>query len=185
LKRKEADSDETNCDNRAGIEEPILKIYIANPLGFSEAGRAFYATRVIPAIQSLGHEAIDPWVLTDQAKLDAVQAMPWGEMRRQAWRTLDLEIGHNNRVGIDRADAMFAILDGADVDSGTAAEIGYGFGRGLPILGYRGDFRICSDNEGAVINLQVEYFIRQSGGDIITRLADLPPALMKVQAKIG
>ena len=160
-----------------------MKIYIANPLGFSEAGRAFYAGQVIPSIAALGHEPIDPWALTDQAKLDAVLAMPWGPNRREAWRVLDLEIGHNNRMGIDHADAMFAILDGADVDSGTAAEIGYGFGRGMPILGYRGDFRICSDNEGTAINLQVEYFIRESGGDIITKLTELPTALAKLLSK--
>jgi len=160
-----------------------LKIYLANPFGFSEAGRAFYSGRVIPAVQALGHDLIDPWVLTDQAKIDAVQAMPWGTARRDAWRALDLAIGHNNRLGIDRANAMLAILDGADVDSGTAAEIGYGFGRGMPILGYRGDLRICSDNEGATVNLQVEYFIRQSGGDIITKLAELPEAFAKLDAK--
>ena len=43
---------------------------------------------------------------------------------------------------------------------------------GKPILGYRGDLRLAADNEGASVNLQVEYFIRQSGGDIVTSLAD-------------
>jgi hypothetical protein len=32
--------------------------------------------------------------------------------------------------------------------------------------------RLSADNEGAMVNLQVEYFIRQSGGDIVTSLAD-------------
>jgi nucleoside 2-deoxyribosyltransferase len=67
---------------------------------------------------------------------------------------------------------VFAILDGVDVDSGTAAEIGYAFAKGKPILGYRGDFRLSADNEGSIVNLQVEYFIRQSGGDIVTNVAD-------------
>jgi nucleoside 2-deoxyribosyltransferase len=76
----------------------------------------------------------------------------------------------------------FAVLDGVDVDSGTAAEIGYAYARGKPILGYRGDFRLSADNEGSTVNLQVEYFIRQSGGDIIAALADLGPALGKLEA---
>src|SRR6202034_306547 len=97
-------------------------------------------------------------------------------------RKLDIEIGGNNRAGIDRADMVFAILDGVDVDSGTAAEIGYAFAKGKPILGYRGDFRLSADNEGATVNLQVEYFIRQSGGDIVTRVADLGPPLAKLKA---
>ena len=41
-----------------------------------------------------------------------------------------------------------AVLDGTDVDSGTAAEIGYAFARGKLIVGYRGDFRLSADNEG-------------------------------------
>jgi nucleoside 2-deoxyribosyltransferase len=63
------------------------------------------------------------------------------------------------------------------VDSGSAAEVGYAFAKGKPILGYRGDFRLSADNEGSVANLQVEYFIRQSGGDIISQIADLGAAL--------
>jgi len=54
----------------------------------------------------------------------------------------------------------------------VAAEIGYAFAKGKPILGYRGDFRLSADNEGSVVNVQVEYFIRQSGGDIVTSVAD-------------
>jgi nucleoside 2-deoxyribosyltransferase len=74
------------------------------------------------------------------------------------------EIGGNNRAGIDSADMVLAVLDGTDVDSGTAAEIGYAFGKGKPIRGCRGDFRLFADNDGSMVNLQVEYFIRQSGG---------------------
>jgi nucleoside 2-deoxyribosyltransferase len=159
-----------------------MKIYMASPLGFSEAGRLFYDGTLIPEIVRLGFEVVDPWTLTDQAKMEAVQNMPYGQARRDAWRRLNVEIGGNNRAGIDRADMVLAVLDGVDVDSGTAAEIGYAFAKGKPILGYRGDFRVSADNEGSTVNLQVEYFIRQSGGDIVTKLADLAPALAKIKA---
>lgn len=154
-----------------------MKIYTAGPLGFSEAGRAFHEGTVIPAIARLGHEVLDPWQLTDLGKIDAVLKMPYGPAKREAWRRLNVEIGNNNREAIDRCDLVFAVLDGVDVDSGTAAEIGYAFARGKAILGYRGDFRLSADNEGSTVNLQVEYFIRQSGGDIITNFADLEEAL--------
>ena len=62
----------------------------------------------------------------------------------------------------------------------TAAEIGYALAKGKPIVGYRGDFRLSADNEGSIVNLQVEYFIRQSGGDIIAALADAGGALEKI-----
>jgi nucleoside 2-deoxyribosyltransferase len=158
-----------------------MKIYLAGPLGFSEAGR-FYQDRVlIPRVEALGYEIINPWKLTEQNKIDAVQAMPYGPERRRAWQTLNVEIGGNNRAGIDRSDLIVAVLDGTDVDSGTAAEIGYGFAKGKTIVGYRGDFRLSADNEGSLVNLQVEYFIRQSGGTIVTTLDDLVGTLTKLK----
>jgi nucleoside 2-deoxyribosyltransferase len=149
-----------------------MKLYLAGPLGFSEAGRSYQDTVLLPALGRTGYQILNPWKLTEQRKIDAILAMPYGPLRRDAWRHLNAEIGTNNRQAIDRCDAVFAILDGVDVDSGTAAEIGYAFARGKPILGYRGDLRLAADNEGASVNLQVEYFIRQSGGDIVTSLAD-------------
>jgi nucleoside 2-deoxyribosyltransferase len=116
-------------------------------------------------------------VLTDPQKIEAVQRMPYGPERREAWRALNREIGGNNRAAIDEAHAVVAVLDGVDVDSGTAAEIGYAFARGKLIVGYRGDFRLSADNEGSIVNLQVEYFIRQSGGAIVDRYDDLASAL--------
>ena len=154
-----------------------VRVYMASPLGFSEAGRHFYHSVLIPFVSSLGYEAVDPWVLTDPDKIEAVRRMPYGPERREAWRALNREIGGNNRAGIDQAHAVVAVLDGVDVDSGTAAEIGYAFARGKLIVGYRGDFRLSADNEGSIVNLQVEYFIRQSGGAIVDRYEDLAAAL--------
>jgi len=157
-----------------------LKIYLAGPLGFSEAGRVFHNDHVVPALRMLGHEVLDPFALTDARKVARVSRMPFGAKRRDAWAKLNVEIGGRNRRAIDESDMVFAILDGVDVDSGTAAEIGYAFARGKPVLGYRGDFRLSADNEGSTVNLQVEYFIRESGGTIIARFSDLGRALDKM-----
>ncbi len=43
------------------------------------------------------------------------------------------------------ADAMVAVLDGPDVDSGTALEIGIAYERGIPIIGVRTDYRESQD----------------------------------------
>ena len=75
---------------------------------------------------------------------------------------------------------VLANLDGQDVDSGTAAEIGYAFAKGKPIIGYRGDLRLSSDNVGLTVNLQVEFFIRESGGEIVTSASTIPAALARV-----
>jgi|GEM_PF-294309 len=158
-----------------------MLIYVASPLGFSEAGLVFYKTLIL-RLKRLGHRVLDPWKLTDKRKIKAVAAMAYGSSKRRAWRRLNGEIGANNRAAIDRCDAVFAVLDGVAVDSGTASEIGYAFAMGKPILGYRGDFRLSADNEGSIVNLQVEYFIRHSGGNIITKLRDLGSALKELNA---
>jgi nucleoside 2-deoxyribosyltransferase len=157
-----------------------MKIYTAGPLGFSEAGRVFHA-QMVKQLEEQSHEVLDPWTFTPN-KIAKVLAMPYGEAKRKAWAKLNIKIGAANQAMIDKADAVVAVLDGVDVDSGTAAEIGYGFAKGKKIIGYRGDFRLSADNEGSIVNLQVEYFIRASGGSIITAIADLPKALGKLRA---
>jgi len=143
-----------------------MKLYLAGPLGFTEAGRYFQDQVLIPKIESAGLEVLNPWKLTDTRQIAAVASMPYGDAKREAWKGMNVIIGGNNRGAIDACDIVLAVLDGVDVDSGTAAEIGYGFAKGKVIIGYRGDFRIAADNEGSEVNLQVEYFIRESGGDI-------------------
>jgi len=165
-----------------------MKIYLAGPLGFSEAGRSFYQREVVARVERLGHVALDPWSDDDilgidpnlGAEIKAAQGMPYGPGKRDVWRPLNVRIGAKNRALIDACDLVLAVLDGVDVDSGTAAEIGYAFAQGKPILGYRGDFRLSADNEGATINLQVEYFIRAGGGTIFTRLDELERELVKI-----
>ena len=156
------------------------KIYLASPFGFSESGRKFYYEELIPLLIKEGYKVVDPWTLTPVNKIKEVQGMEYGKDKKSSWQELNFEIASKNRDAIDSADLIIAILDGIDVDSGTASEIGYGFARGKKILGYRGDFRLSGDNEGAVVNLQVEYFIKESGGDIVTKIDDIPEVLAKL-----
>ena len=159
-------------------------LYIASPLGFSEAGRLFMKQELFSIVEGLGYTIIDPWVLTDQQLIDKVLSMPYGIAKKEAWAELNKIIGANNAKGIDNSRGILAVLDGVDVDSGTAAEIGYCAAQSKPILGYRGDFRLSADNEGSIVNLQVEYFIRSRGGDIVTTIAairDILPKIFPVQ----
>ena len=59
-----------------------------------------------------------------------------------------------NRKAIENSDLLVAVVDGTDVDSGTAWEIGYAYARGKPIFGLRTDFRTLGI-EGTV-NLMIE-----------------------------
>jgi nucleoside 2-deoxyribosyltransferase len=58
--------------------------------------------------------------------------------------------------GVDASDLIVAVLDGTDVDSGTAWEAGYAYAKGKPVIGLRTDFRELSDG---IVNLMVEMAI--------------------------
>lgn len=155
----------------------MKKIYCASPLGFSEAGRMFLYGKLHPAIERAGFSVIDPWKLTPDEEFSRVSSIDDHGQRKNAWRELNIRIGRNNACGIEEADIVVAVLDGSDVDSGTSAEIGYACAKGKPVIGYRSDFRSSGDNEGSIVNLQVEYFIAASGGTIAGSLDELEPAL--------
>lgn len=157
------------------------RLYVASAIGFSELGMLVYG-RLLSIVRRTGYEVIDPWKLTPANLIARVAKLPYGPKKRKAWHKLNKIIGQNNANGIERADGILAILDGPDVDSGTASEIGYAAALGKSILGYRGDFRLSADNEGSTVNLQVEYFIRQKG-TIISKLAQLPSVLRTVFGK--
>ncbi len=153
------------------------KIYLASPLGFSEAGRKFYYEEIIPLIIRKGFDVVDPWILTPPAEIKKIVGLEYGIDKKAACQELNLVIGERNAGAIKSSDGIVAILDGVDIDSGTASEVGYAFGLGKKIAGYRGDFRLSSDNEGSIVNLQVEYFIRKSGGDIVTKIEEFDKIL--------
>ncbi len=154
-----------------------VKIYVASPLGFSEVGRDFMYAKIIPLIEELGYTVLDPWKLTSPEIVQSASDLPYGQEKKEKWMEVNKILGENNERAIMEADGLFAILDGVDVDSGTASEIGCAAAVGKPILGYRGDFRLAADNEGSVVNLQVEHFIKRNGGKIITQISDLKPEL--------
>jgi nucleoside 2-deoxyribosyltransferase len=157
-----------------------VTLYVASALGVSEAGRHFYYGRLLPLVESLGFVVLDPWKLTDAAKIEQVRTMEFGAARREAWRRLNVEIGEMNRRAIENADGLLAVLDGPSVGGGIGTEIGFAYARGKRIVGYRGDFRQVGDNEGTIVGLQVEYFIQASGGTIVTALEKLPNALQTI-----
>jgi nucleoside 2-deoxyribosyltransferase len=142
------------------------RIYVASPLGFASSTRAFM-DELIAALEDV-IDVENPW---DDHRFDdefaAVAALDSAAERRERLGRVNRELGRRNTERIDSSDGVFAILDGVDVDSGTAAEIGYGFAKGKYVCGLRTDFRLAGDNEGAIVNLQVQFFIEQSGGRVV------------------
>jgi nucleoside 2-deoxyribosyltransferase len=153
-------------------------IYVASPNGFTEPGRRYNA-EVVASLRAAGYDVLDPWDVDPGIVQSFVTALarPPGPERAEALASANAAVGRENEQAIRRASGLLAVLDGTDVDSGTASEIGFAFALGLPIVGLRTDVRTAGDNEAAVVNLQVEYFIRASGGVIATTLADAIVAL--------
>ena len=66
------------------------------------------------------------------------------------------QIFEANVQALNQCDLMVAILDGAQVDDGTAWEIGFFFSQGKKILGIRTDFRRAGESEESRVNLMIE-----------------------------
>jgi nucleoside 2-deoxyribosyltransferase len=161
------------------MAETAPPIYVASPLGFTAAGRLYHDTVLIPAVRAAGFAPLDPWAV--DAEILRVFALD----REDPERTLRLPatnraVGRRNAELIRRAAGMLAVLDGTDVDSGTAAEIGYGAALGRPVVGLRMDLRASGDNEATLVNLQVEWFVLESGGQLATGLDEAIAALTTI-----
>jgi nucleoside 2-deoxyribosyltransferase len=106
-----------------------MKLYFAGPL-FSAAERA-WNVELCAALRVGGHEVFLP---QDQGPGKAAAG-----------------IFATDVAGIDWADALVAVMDGPDPDSGTAWECGYAYGR-KPIVLVRTDFRVLGGSDGAPYN---------------------------------
>lgn len=149
----------------AGTASP--RIYLASPLGFAESTRAFMEELVsdLRAVITV----INPWDdVRFAGEFAAIARIDSVAEREGRLATINKELGRSNTQSIEESDAVFAVLDGVDVDSGTAAEIGFAFARQKRVHGLRTDFRLAGDNAGSLVNLQVQYFIEASGGEIVT-----------------
>jgi nucleoside 2-deoxyribosyltransferase len=147
-----------------------LRCYVASPLGFSEAGRTYYEGVLLPALQAVV-VPVDPW--SSDVQGDDLYAAGAGE------QAADIRaIGRRNAEALESCRLLVAVLDGQEVDSGTASEVGFGAARGLTCFGLRTDYRETGE-PGATVNLQVESFILASGGQIVASLAALVEELKR------
>lgn len=137
-----------------------MTLYLAGPL-FSEAKQAWHRATKARIEAETGWRVIWPFELFDQAEIAT-----WGpDAPRRVMETC--------RDAIDRCDLMVALLDGPQVDDGTAWEIGYAHAKGIPVIGIRTDFRQAGDVPGACVNAMVHGSCREivgSVGELVERL---------------
>ncbi len=145
-----------------------MRLYLAGPL-FTQAERR-WLRQLAGRLREPGHEVFLP---QDDAALPLLRDPP------------DFHGAFEGCcAGIEWADALVAVLDGADADSGTAWECGYAFARGKPIVALRTDFR---GGEDQGLNLM----LRRSAVRVIERpatdeeLGPLAFELLDALAKLG
>lgn len=151
--------------------DALPRCYVASALGFSEAGAYYYEQVYLPALRAVV-VPVDPWALTTAQEVAEARAA--GREREFA-----LEIGARNAAAIRSCTLLAAHLDGQEVDSGTAAEIGFAAALGLRCFGLRTDLRE-SGEPGVSVNLQVEHFVVANGGSVYTSLDRLVEGLRAV-----
>jgi nucleoside 2-deoxyribosyltransferase len=137
-----------------------MKIYLAGPL-FSEAERNWLKS-IKARIESLSEEISVLW--------------PYELITREDKESLGnaakLEIFERCRSHLEDSDLLIAVLDGSQVDDGTAWEIGYFYARRKPdqkIIGIRTDFRRAGECDGSKVNAMIEC----SCDEVVPTLDDL------------
>ncbi len=118
------------------------RIFLAGPL-FSEAERSYNASLAA----RLRKEGFEVW-LAQEKGIVKLGTSP----EKQYLFNEDLE-------GIRGSAVILAILDGTDVDAGTAFELGYAHALGKPLYGLKTDYRSFSPVEN--VNLMIEVPVRQ------------------------
>jgi nucleoside 2-deoxyribosyltransferase len=122
--------DWSTSDEAKPSEDAAKHVYIAGPL-FTPAERTLLE-ELAGAIEAAGFVTYLPHRDGGLAAAD----------RRNTRAFYDADIR-----GLDACGVIIAVLNGADVDSGTAFEIGYGVARGVPVLGLYEDLRVSAPHD--------------------------------------
>lgn len=153
-----------------------MRVYLASPLGFAASTTAFMR-ELQAALAGDAVAVLNPWDADYGADFAAAERIADRAERLARLREINTAIAQANERMIEESDTLVAVLDGVDVDSGTASEMGFAYARGKRVFGLRTDSRLTGDNEAAVVNLQVRHWIDASGGSLHTRVADLVAAV--------
>lgn len=132
-----------------------FSVYVAGPL-FSEAERSFLEKTINDLVDIIG-------LFSD------IEFMLPHRVCSNAEHIFDCDMTY-----LAAADMVLAWLDGSDIDSGTAFEIGYAYSKGKAIAGYITDKRFNGENINKMI-----YGACNNGGLIFDSIKDLADAVVR------
>lgn len=168
----------------------VGSVYVSSPLGFSELGRVALAW-LYSQLEDAGLQIRDPWEWPGQRdptatiKTADLLLLARLEAENRDW-DVSQEIAARNVTELLASDAVLAVLDGADVDSGVAAEVAFASAHHKPVIGVRTDDRATTDSPGYLVNLQLTHLIAHSGppaGFIVHTVAEAIHGLHDVLEK--
>ena len=151
----------------------VKVVYFAGPL-FTQAEREWNAA-IAADLSARGFEVILPQHRA-KALIREGEPLPVGELFEDAI------------AGVSRADAVVAVLDGPDPDSGTCFECGYAHAIGRPIVGVRTDLRLGGDDASYSVNLKLSRacrrYIRVTAEELQKTTRDVGAELAEVLAEL-
>jgi nucleoside 2-deoxyribosyltransferase len=116
-----------------------------------------YNSRITAALRESGHEVFLPQREADRIRAENPERP---DEDPAAHRELIGRLTYNACLkGIEASDLLIALLDGTDVDSGTAWEVGYAYAKGIPILGVRSDKRAT---QRGPVNIMIAYALERA-----------------------
>ena len=124
----------------------MKNVFVSGPI-FSE-GEMWFIKQVVSAIEKLGFKAV--WAFMEERELIVDKKLAGKEWTEKVYLFITGRI--------DKCDLVVAILDGVDVDSGTAWEIGYAVGKGKKVIGIKTDERIYAKDQS--VNLMIQESVK-------------------------
>jgi len=153
-------------------ERRMKTVYLASPLGFAPEWKS-YRDKIKSRLSQQGCTILDPWEGTfGTAIAEANKISDW-QSRVAAFRQTAAQIGKANEDMIRSCDVVLAVLDGAELHSGTVSEIGFAAGLGKKCYGLRTYFRDSGELDGLPFNLQVLYWLEASGGRLFRGIEEI------------
>ena len=148
-----------------------MYLYLAGPL-FTQAERA-WNVRLGDLLTEAGHSVFLP-----QTEVQAIATL-------DAATIFAVDVN-----GVRSAEAVVAVVDGADPDSGTSFEVGLAYALGIPIVLVRTDFRAGGDalpgQKLATVNLMLAQAasevvaVTDPGGSLESLAEEVVAALVRV-----
>jgi len=148
-------------DMRPADAAAVLAIYQAGPLS-TEAERQLHRT-LSARLREAGHTVVWLGDLLTPAQID------------DAGHHAPMLIFTTCRDAIEGCACIVALLDGTQVDDGTAWAVGYAYANGIPVYGYRTDYRRAGETPHSCVASMIQGSLTgfaRNIEDLVSLLAD-------------